>query len=89
MKSKFFIFLGILVLGAVVYYFLSTNRSSDLVLIGTVDANQVIVSSKITGRIEKLTVEEGTPVKAGDLVATIDKGELQAQKTAPAATLAS
>ena len=89
MKSKFFIFLGILVLGAVVYYFLSTNRSSDLVLIGTVDANQVIVSSKITGRIEKLTAEEGTPVKEGDLIATIDKGELQAQKSAAAATLAS
>jgi multidrug resistance efflux pump len=89
MKSKFFIFLGLLVAGAVAYYFLSTNRSTDLVLIGTVDANQVIVSSKITGRIEKLTVEEGTPVKEGDLIATIDRGELQAQKNAAEATLAS
>src|SRR5512146_1406496 len=89
MKSKFFIFLGLLVAGAVAYYFLSTNRSSDLVLIGTVDANQVIVSSKITGRIEKLTVEEGTPVKEGELIATIDKGELEAQKNAAEATLAS
>ncbi|MDT8070518.1 MAG: efflux RND transporter periplasmic adaptor subunit [Terriglobia bacterium] len=89
MKSRFFIFMGLLVAGAVIYYFLSTNRSSDLVLIGTVDANQVIVSSKIMGRIEKLTVQEGSPVKAGELVATIDKGELMAQKNAAEATLAS
>jgi len=89
MKSKFPIFLGVLVLAAVAYYFFSTDRSTDLVLIGTVDANQVIVSSKITGRIEKLTVEEGTPVKAGDLIATVDNEELLAQKSAAQATLAS
>lgn len=89
MKSRFPIFLAVLVLGAVAYYFLSTNRSNDLVLIGTVDANQVIVSSKITGRIERLTVQEGTPVKEGDLIATVDKGELLAQKNAAEATLAS
>jgi multidrug resistance efflux pump len=79
----------VLVLAAVAYYFFSTDRSTDLVLIGTVDANQVIVSSKIAGRIEKLTVEEGTPVKAGELIATIDSEELLAQKTAAQAMLAS
>lgn len=89
MKSRFPIFLGVLVLAAVGYYFFSTDRSTDLVLIGTVDANQVIVSSKITGRIEKLTVEEGTPVKAGDLIATVDSEELQAEKSAAQAMVAS
>jgi len=89
MKSRFPIFLGVLVLAAVGYYFFSTDRSTDLVLIGTVDANQVIVSSKITGRIEKLTVEEGTPVKAGDLIATVDSEELQAQRNAAQAMVAS
>ena len=89
MKTRFPIFLGVLALAAVAYYFFSTDRSTDLVLIGTVDANQVIVSSKITGRIEKLTVEEGTPVKAGDLIATVDSDELRAQKSAAQATLAS
>jgi multidrug resistance efflux pump len=89
MKSRFPILLGILVIAAFAYYFFSTDRSSDLVLIGTVDANQVIVSSKITGRIEKLTVEEGAAVKAGDLIATVDNDELLAQKTAAQAILAS
>ena len=44
MKLKFFIFILLLLAGAVVYYFVSTDRNSDTVLIGIVDANQVIVS---------------------------------------------
>ncbi len=56
-------------------------------LIGIVDANQVIVSSKIMGRVEKLTVDEGSQVKAGDLIAEIDSEELEAQKSAAEATI--
>ena len=66
------------------YYFYSTDRTSDTVLIGIVDANQVIVSSKIMGRVEKLYVDEGSKVKAGDLIAEIDSAELEAQKNAAA-----
>jgi len=86
-KGKFFIFLLVLVLLATGYFFYSTDRSSDTVLIGIVDANQVIVSSKIAGRLEKLNVDEGSQVKAGDLIAEIDSDELQAQKTAAEATI--
>ncbi len=86
-KGKFFVFLLLLVLLATGYFFYSTDRSSDTVLIGIVDANQVIVSSKIAGRIEKLTVDEGSQVKAGDLIAEIDSAELEAQKNAAEATI--
>ncbi len=88
-RSKFAILLALISLGAVIYYFLSTERSNDLVLIGTVDANQVIVNSQIAGRIQKLLVDEGTVVKAGDLVAELDRTELEAGKRAAEATLAS
>ena len=84
---KFFIFILILMAGAAGYYFYSTDRTTDTVLIGVVDANQVIVSPKIAGRIEKLYVDEGSKVKAGDLIAEIDSGELQAQKNAAEATI--
>ncbi len=85
--NKFFIFiLGLMVIAAG-YYFYSTDRTSDTVLIGIVDANQVIVNSKIAGRIEKLYVDEGSKVKAGDLIAEIDSGDLEAQKDAAAATI--
>ena len=78
--NKAFIVILLLVVAATVYYFLSTNRNSETVLIGVVDANQVIVSSKIAGRIVKLNVDEGSKVEAGDLIAEIDFAELEAQK---------
>ncbi len=84
-RNRFFVLLGVLFLGALVYYYISTDHASDLVLQGTVDANQVIVSSKIAGRIEKLAVEEGQSLKAGDLIAIIDSAELSAAKEASAA----
>ena len=84
---KFFIFLLILLGIAGGYYFYSTDRTSDTVLIGIVDANQVIVSSKIMGRVEKLYVDEGSKVKAGDLIVEIDSAELVAQKNAAQATI--
>ena len=84
---KFFFFLLILFGIAAGYYFYSTDRTSETVLIGIVDANQVIVSSKIMGRVEKLYVDEGSKVKAGDLIAEIDSAELEAQKNAAQATI--
>ncbi len=88
-RNRFFILLGIIFVIAATYYFFSTDHSRDLVLIGTVDANQVIVSAQVEGRIQKLYVDEGTPVKAGDLIAELDPSELQAQQAAATATIAS
>ncbi len=88
-RKKFIVFLSVVVLAAAVYYWFSVDRSSDLVLIGIVDANQVIVSSKIEGRIEKLLVEEGTQVHQGDLIAVLDRAELEAEKHAAEATASS
>ena len=81
-RNKFFILLGIIFVIAATYYFFSTDHSKDLVLIGTVDSNQVIVSAQVEGRIQKLLVDEGTPVKAGDLIAVLDPSELQTQEAA-------
>lgn len=88
-RNRFFILLGVIFVMAATYYFFSTDHSRDLVLIGTVDANQVIVSAQVEGRIQKLLVDEGTPVKAGDLIAVLDPSELQAQAAAATATIAS
>ena len=88
-RNRFMILLGIIFAIAATYYFFSTDHSRDLVLIGTVDANQVIVSAQVEGRIQKLLVDEGTPVKAGDLIAVLDPSELQAQEAAATATISS
>lgn len=88
-RNRFLILLGALAVAAAIYYFATANRSGDLSLIGTVDSNQVIVSAKIPGRIERLLVDEGTEVKQGDVIAELDKAELEAQVRAAGAQLAS
>jgi multidrug resistance efflux pump len=49
----------------------------------------VIVSAQVEGRIEQLLVDEGTPVKAGQLIAVLDPSELQTQEAAATANIAS
>ncbi|MGH9493045.1 MAG: HlyD family secretion protein [Terriglobales bacterium] len=88
-RNKFAALLGLLAVIAAIYYFATANRSTDLSLIGTVDSNQVIVSAKIPGRIERLLVDEGTEVKQGDVIAELDRAELEAQARAAGAQLSS
>src|SRR6266853_2044179 len=88
-RNKFLIVLAVIMTIAATYYFFSTPGGKDLVLVGTVDANQIVVSPQIQGRILKLLVEEGTQLKQGDLIALLDPSELEAQERAAAATIAS
>ncbi len=81
--------LGLVTVGSLIWYFATTRRSGDLQLIGTVDANEVVVSSKIPGRIQTLTVEEGQDVNAGQLIAVIESQDLTAALHAAEATAAS
>jgi multidrug resistance efflux pump len=86
-RNRIFIIMGVLTVVAFVWYLLSTNRSSDLQLVGTVDANEVIVSSRIQGRISSLEVTEGQHVAAGQLVATIESDDLAAARNAAEASV--
>jgi HlyD family secretion protein len=86
-RNKFLILLSIILVIAGGYYFFSTPSNRDLVLVGTVDSNQVIVSPQTPGRLQKLLVEEGTQVKQGDLIAILDPAELEAEERAAAATI--
>jgi multidrug resistance efflux pump len=78
--------LGLLTIGSLIWYFVTVRPTGDLQLIGTVDANEVVVSAKIPGRIQTLTVEEGQDVKAGELIAIIESDDLQAARAAAEAT---
>lgn len=86
-RNKIFIILGVIFVASLGYYLIFAPSSKDLVLIGTVDSNQVIVSPQVPGRISKLLVDEGTQVKQGDLIALIDPAELEAQAWGAAATI--
>ncbi len=88
-RNRVFMILGLLTLGSLIWYLVTAKPPSDLHLIGTVDANEVEVSSKIPGRIQTLTVEEGQDVKAGDLIAVIESADLAAAHKAAQATVES
>ncbi|HJZ51051.1 MAG TPA: efflux RND transporter periplasmic adaptor subunit, partial [Candidatus Acidoferrales bacterium] len=72
----------------VAYYF-TTPSGNDIPLIGVVDGNEVIVSPQITGRIVNLTVDEGTAVKKGELIAELDSTQLEASLAATKANVSS
>jgi multidrug resistance efflux pump len=81
--------LGLLTIGSLIWYLATVRRAGDLQLIGTVDANEILVSSKIPGRIQTLLVDEGDDVKAGQLIAVIESEDLQAARKAAEATATS
>jgi len=88
-RNRVFLILALLTIGSLIWYFVTVRPSGDLQLIGTVDANEVMVSAKIPGRIQTLTVDEGQDVKAGQLIAVIESEDLQAARAAAEATAAS
>jgi HlyD family secretion protein len=51
-RNRVFLLLGLLIAGSLAWYLFRAQPPGDLKLIGTVDANEVIVSSKIPGRIQ-------------------------------------
>jgi HlyD family secretion protein len=75
-RNRIFIIMGVLFVIALCLYLFSTPHISDLQLIGTVDANEVVVSSRIQGRIASLAVQEGDRVTTGQLLATIEAQDL-------------
>ena len=48
-RNRVFLILGLLTVGSLIFYFVTVPRSNELQVIGTVDANEVVVSAKIPG----------------------------------------
>jgi len=88
-RNRVFLILALLTIGSLIWYFVTVRPTGDLQLIGTVDANEVMVSSKIPGRIQTLLVDEGQEVTAGQLIAIIESEDLQAARKAAEATASS
>lgn len=88
-RNRVFVILGLLTLGSLIWYLVTVRPTGDLQLIGTVDANEVLVNARIAGRIQTLTVKEGDYVKAGQLIAVIESDDLDAALKAAEATAAS
>lgn len=76
--------------GVILYFFLLGNNSknsTDLPVSGNIEVTTVDLAFKISGKIEKLLVDEGDQVKAGTLVASLEHKDLLAQRAKAIATL--
>jgi HlyD family secretion protein len=87
---------ALLIAGLGVWRFESVpaEEPAELTLQGNIDVRQVNLSFKVAGRIDTLAVDEGDPVKAGQVVATLERRYFEddlrlarAQRDATAATL--
>jgi len=70
-----------LLIGAAVAWFAQglNGSTGGVSLTGTIEALQVDVSAKITGRIVERTVDEGQRVDRGQVLVRLDAGELEAE----------
>jgi multidrug resistance efflux pump len=72
----FLLLLAAAITGGVYYYI--HQPKGQLTLTGIVTTDNVIVSSQIAGRLQELKVKQGDAVKKGDLLATIQADQWQA-----------
>ncbi|MEK6684503.1 MAG: efflux RND transporter periplasmic adaptor subunit [Nitrospirota bacterium] len=73
--------IGLLLLGAVatVRYWNHRTPADRITASGTVEATEVKIESKVTGRIEQILVDEGDRVADGQLLVRIERREVEAQ----------
>lgn len=83
MKKRILLLVVLIIIVAGVYWFVSKTSSSEtngsIKLYGNVDIRQVNLAFQVTGQIEKIDVQEGSSVKAGQKLACIDKTRYKAQ----------
>ena len=60
-------------------HWLSLQPPGPLTASGTVEADEVVLSAEVTGRLVELGVEEGRSVRAADVVARLDDALIQQQ----------
>ncbi|MGE5432766.1 MAG: HlyD family secretion protein [Syntrophomonadaceae bacterium] len=80
------LFITLVLIAAGIYWFMGQQGyvSTDDAYI---DANRATLSSKMLGRIDSLTVDEGDTVKANEKLVILDTSDLKAQENSAAATI--
>ncbi len=87
-KTALAIFVILLVAtGGAAYWWYFQLAGDNLVLPGTVEVQEVRLSSKIGGRVKDVFVDDGAEVKANDPLVELDIPELRAQRKQIAAQL--
>jgi len=80
--KRFGIIILVIILALVLYFLLSSKEEKnkgEISASGTIEITEVEVSSKLSGRIEKLLVDEGDSVLKDQVLIELEKNELEAQ----------
>ena len=85
--ARFFVFLLVIFVVALVVYAFTTPSSNELQFTGIIMGNDYIASPLVQGRLERLLVQEGSAVKKGQLIAEIDPRDLEAARNSAAANI--
>ena len=81
MKKKIIVLILILLIAGLGIFFYKTNKkdiSNELTLYGNIEIRQVDLSFLAGGQVSKLLKEEGDTVKKGELIATLDSRDYEA-----------
>jgi HlyD family secretion protein len=74
-RKLFIVVLALAAVASAVVYFVTRPVARGMVLTGVVDADEIAVGSQVQGQIQKLLVEDGQSVAAGQTVALIKPQE--------------
>lgn len=90
-RTVIFVLLIIALLGcACAFYWqrAQVKTNGDLILSGNVDIRQVDLGSRVSGKLDKLNVDEGDRVKTGEIIAALDKEPYEDDMAAARAAVA-
>jgi len=80
---------GILVvIAGSLYGWLSAGRDPSLTASGNIEADEILVGSKVGGRVSKVLVREGDRVQAGQVLIELERDELEARRAEAAGQVA-
>lgn len=73
-RKRLLLIAGVLAVGVVAWLVFrnGADRDGELKLYGNVDIREVDLSFRVPGRLAEVRVDEGDPVRAGDVLATLD-----------------
>ncbi len=73
--------------GALVYWGQKNERAAELYYSGTIEATQADLSFQVGGRVQDVAVDEGQAVKAGQLLAVLERESFLAKRDQAVANL--
>ncbi|NOY39017.1 MAG: HlyD family efflux transporter periplasmic adaptor subunit, partial [Nitrospirae bacterium] len=64
----------------IIFHYVTPSKDNYLKVSGRVEASEIELATQIPGRLKSVLIEDGATVRAGEIVALIEDGELQSRR---------